>query len=98
MGDFGSRPDDVMFIGKCDEVVRDLCRELGWEEELDNLWAETESSVLLEGEEVSDETKVDGKETEEAETKILLEAIETGLSRISIGRKQPAATVGGRIL
>ncbi|KAK0487748.1 DHS-like NAD/FAD-binding domain-containing protein [Armillaria novae-zelandiae] len=42
VGDLGRRPDDVLLLGKCDEVVKDLCRELGWEEELMNLWAETE--------------------------------------------------------
>ncbi len=42
VGDLGHRPDDVLLLGKCDEVVKDLCRELGWEEELMNLWAETE--------------------------------------------------------
>jgi NAD+-dependent protein deacetylase SIR2 len=42
VGDIGHRPDDVVILGKCDEVVRRLCRELGWEEDLDSLWAATE--------------------------------------------------------
>ncbi|EMD39911.1 hypothetical protein CERSUDRAFT_112158 [Gelatoporia subvermispora B] len=42
VGDFGTRPDDVILLGKCDEVVQDLCRELGWEDELNEAWAETE--------------------------------------------------------
>ncbi|KAK0202078.1 class I sirtuins SIR2 family protein [Desarmillaria ectypa] len=41
VGDLGRRPDDVLLLGKCDEVVRDLCRELGWEEELMSFWEET---------------------------------------------------------
>lgn len=41
VGDFGNRADDVVLLGKCDEIVRDLCRELGWEEELMRLWEET---------------------------------------------------------
>ncbi|OBZ71190.1 NAD-dependent protein deacetylase hst2-1 [Grifola frondosa] len=44
-GDIGSRPDDVVLLGKCDDVVRDLCRELGWEQELDKAWAETASAL-----------------------------------------------------
>ncbi|KZT12086.1 NAD-dependent deacetylase sirtuin-2 [Laetiporus sulphureus 93-53] len=46
VGDFGSRPDDVICLGKCDHVVRELCKELGWEEELDAAWKETENSVV----------------------------------------------------
>ncbi|KAK0244512.1 DHS-like NAD/FAD-binding domain-containing protein, partial [Armillaria nabsnona] len=29
VGHLGRRPDDVLLLGKCDEVVKDLCRELG---------------------------------------------------------------------
>ncbi|KAF8810218.1 NAD-dependent deacetylase sirtuin-2 [Phlegmacium glaucopus] len=46
VGDFGSRADDVILLGKCDETVRELCKELGWENELLRLWEETEASVL----------------------------------------------------
>ncbi|KAF8830956.1 hypothetical protein HHX47_DHR1000091 [Lentinula edodes] len=45
VGDFGSRADDVILLGKCDEIVRELCKELGWEEELMSLWAETAYST-----------------------------------------------------
>jgi len=48
VGDFGSRTDDVVLLGKCDDIVRDLCKELGWEDELARLWAETEDSVITE--------------------------------------------------
>ncbi|KAJ3002929.1 hypothetical protein NUW54_g5583 [Trametes sanguinea] len=41
-GDIGTRPDDVVLLGRCDEIIRDLCRELGWEQELDREWAKTE--------------------------------------------------------
>lgn len=43
-GDIGSRPDDIILLGKTDDVVRDLCAELGddWAEELDAMWKETE--------------------------------------------------------
>ncbi|KAG1731808.1 DHS-like NAD/FAD-binding domain-containing protein [Suillus paluster] len=40
-----NKPDDVLLLGKCDEVVRELCRELGWEEELDAAWEKTKDSL-----------------------------------------------------
>jgi NAD+-dependent protein deacetylase SIR2 len=46
VGDFGSRADDVILLGKCDEIVTELCKELGWKEELLRLWEQTEASVL----------------------------------------------------
>ncbi len=46
VGSFGSRSDDVALLGKCDEVVRDLCKALGWEDELNKLWDETKASVV----------------------------------------------------
>lgn len=41
VGDLGQRADDVLLLGKCDEVIRDLCKELGWEQELMTFWEET---------------------------------------------------------
>lgn len=41
-GDIGTRADDVLLLGKCDAIIRDLCRELGWEDTLDREWAKTE--------------------------------------------------------
>ncbi|PSR83861.1 hypothetical protein PHLCEN_2v5570 [Hermanssonia centrifuga] len=51
-GDIGSRPDDVVLLGKTDEIVRDLCKELGddWLEELEALWKETEKYTSQETE------------------------------------------------
>lgn len=37
VGEF-DRTDDMVFLGRCDNVVRELCRELGWEEELEKKW------------------------------------------------------------
>jgi len=50
VGNFSSREDDVLLLGKCDEKVRELCQELGWEKELDELWKETEGSLEVEEE------------------------------------------------
>lgn len=46
VGDFGSRADDVILLGKCDEIVTELCKELEWEQELLQLWEKTEATVL----------------------------------------------------
>ncbi|KAF8651969.1 hypothetical protein AX16_004612 [Volvariella volvacea WC 439] len=76
VGDFGSRRNDYILIGKCDEVVEQLVRELGWWEELMELWEATKDSVesfedLLveegggkdeEGEEKSEETQSEENE------------------------------------
>jgi len=40
-GDIGSWLDDVVALGDCDSVVRELCEELGWGDELEQLWGET---------------------------------------------------------
>lgn len=40
-GSLGSRADDVLLLGDCDDGVRDLARACGWLEELEALWAKT---------------------------------------------------------
>jgi len=45
VGDFGHRASDVICLGKCDEIVQELARELGWEEELLAAWESTAGSV-----------------------------------------------------
>ena len=37
-GGIGSRPDDVVLLGDCDEKVRALAEACGWLEELETLW------------------------------------------------------------
>ncbi|KIW80338.1 hypothetical protein Z517_06953 [Fonsecaea pedrosoi CBS 271.37] len=41
VGSIGSRPDDVLLLGDCDEGVRRFADALGWRDELENLWAST---------------------------------------------------------
>lgn len=48
VGDFGDQPDDVILLGQCDEVVKQLCQELGWEKELSRLWEKTAYSMEVE--------------------------------------------------
>lgn len=44
-GQIGSRPDDVFFLGDCDEQVRKLADALGWRDELEALWKEVAPSA-----------------------------------------------------
>jgi len=45
VGDFGSREDDIILLGRCDDIIRDLAKELGWDEDLEKEWAATASLV-----------------------------------------------------
>lgn len=45
VGDFGSRPDDVIELGDCDSGVRKLADALGWADELEELWLEVGGKV-----------------------------------------------------
>jgi NAD-dependent histone deacetylase SIR2 len=45
VGDFGSRLDDVMILGDCDEGVRKLADTLGWRDELESKWLEVSGKV-----------------------------------------------------
>ncbi|KZF22349.1 silent information regulator protein Sir2p [Xylona heveae TC161] len=42
VGSMGSRPDDVLILGDCDAGVRRLASALGWLDELEALWKETD--------------------------------------------------------
>ena len=41
VGGFGSRADDVVLLGNCDDGVRRLASALGWLDELEELWSST---------------------------------------------------------
>lgn len=41
VGAIGSRPDDVLLLGDCDEGVRKLAEACGWLEELEEAWRRT---------------------------------------------------------
>lgn len=38
VGEMGTRPDDVLVLGECDDGIRKLADALGWREELEELW------------------------------------------------------------
>jgi len=87
VGNFGSRPDDLVLLGACDDIVRDICRELGWEEELDGLWQKTEASVLTQPmREPKAEKEEKLKDTEEGPSD--LEAVEAQLSQLSVSNEK----------
>ncbi|KLJ09773.1 NAD-dependent histone deacetylase SIR2 [Blastomyces silverae] len=52
VGGLGTRPDDVLLLGECDDGVLKLAEALGWREELEALWAQTnpEKAGLMEEE------------------------------------------------
>ncbi|XP_006462857.1 hypothetical protein AGABI2DRAFT_224508 [Agaricus bisporus var. bisporus H97] len=59
VGDFSHRTDDVLLLGRCDEMVRELCQELGWEEDLDELWKDTENSIEKDEDDEDDEDRAE---------------------------------------
>jgi len=93
VGDFGARADDVILLGSCDEVVRNLCKELGWEDDLVQLWNETEASVLIAPHAEADipETHEENSKKDEEKRKenpAVLEAIEARLAKLSMNQEQ----------
>jgi NAD-dependent histone deacetylase SIR2 len=68
VGGIGSGKNDLVLLGKCDDIIRDLAKELGWEEELDKEWAATAGSLDIyeatpdaptEAKDLTDEAKLD---------------------------------------
>jgi NAD-dependent histone deacetylase SIR2 len=49
VGGIGSGKNDLVLLGKCDDIIRDLAKALGWEEELDKAWAATAASLENDG-------------------------------------------------
>ena len=73
-GDLGTRRDDVLLLGKCDDVVKDLATELGWLKELKESWAETRTTLdnpppTDETEEEPEDQAPEAEETEEEKLK-----------------------------
>lgn len=79
VGDIGRRRNDLVLLGKCDEVVSLLCKKLGWEEELLKLWEETESVVMAKNDKSSDKEST-AELGIEAEVEALTSAVEQSLA------------------
>lgn len=97
-GDIGSRADDVLLLGKCDEVVRELCQALGddWVEDLDAAWKETEKyakkeeegeTKQVEGLAGGESTAVTKDEEVLAESKLLHDEVEKLTQQIETALK-----------
>ncbi|KAG2121755.1 Sir2 family histone deacetylase Hst2 [Suillus clintonianus] len=71
-----NKPNDMLFLGKCDDVVRELCKELGWEEELGAAWEKTKYSLEA-GEE---EPEPEPEETVEDEVEKITKDLEQTLN------------------
>ncbi|KAF8305936.1 Sir2 family transcription regulator [Clavulina sp. PMI_390] len=80
VGGIGREPTDVVHLGPCDQGVRDLCELMGWESELEDLWALTAlpspSSPSLEE---ASKTKAERDAELEKELEKISEAIEASL-------------------
>lgn len=46
VGGLGSRSDDVLLLGDCDTGVRKLAKAVGWEDDLEELWAKTDPEYV----------------------------------------------------
>ncbi|PCH40120.1 NAD-dependent deacetylase sirtuin-2 [Wolfiporia cocos MD-104 SS10] len=87
VGDFGSRSDDVIILDKCDNVVRALAKELGWEEEFDAAWQETENSLDPDEEIPSVVRSGQRNKTEEQQLKDDVEEISEAIAQVAIEPK-----------
>ncbi|KAJ7143548.1 class I sirtuins SIR2 family protein [Mycena crocata] len=88
VGSIGKRPNDVVLLGKCDDIVRKLCSKLGWEAELDALWAKTEAKAAWEDtstepeqDEHEDEDEGDRADKEETTAEDVVGAITDAIGR-----------------
>ncbi|KIP08947.1 hypothetical protein PHLGIDRAFT_29303 [Phlebiopsis gigantea 11061_1 CR5-6] len=101
-GDIGTRADDVLLLGKTDEVARELCEALGedWVEELDAMWKETEkyAGKPAETDEQAAEAKKDTRATERdelAQAKMLHDEVDKLTQEVEralqIGHVEPRA-------
>ncbi|KAF9524270.1 DHS-like NAD/FAD-binding domain-containing protein [Crepidotus variabilis] len=88
VGDFGSRTDDVILLGKCDEIVLELCQSLDWEKDLNRLWELTKASVVTEPEEEVEESKSEElpepKSAHPRDNLEILAAVEARLAKMSV--------------
>lgn len=70
-GEIGTKRDDVIMLGTCDNGVRRLARELGWEVELEKLYKDIQGA--------EEKVKVLSDETIEEEVRRLTEEVEREL-------------------
>jgi NAD-dependent histone deacetylase SIR2 len=71
VGHLGTRPDDVLELGSCDESMRKLAAELGWGDELEALWR-----GVVGDEEAERQLKSQGTKNKEAQDEVEKLALE----------------------
>jgi len=81
-GGIGGRADDVLLLGGCDEGVRKLAKELGWAEELEEVWRLVGGGSGDKKVEAEAERSEDTEPVESIDAKVgrLTEEVERGLS------------------
>jgi len=89
----GSRPDDVLFLGDCDDGVRRFADALGWREEVEALWAETDPNK---GKRAIDEHPKTRDEKVKDEVEKLTEEIDRALNLSSEHRQFVSQSLGER--
>jgi NAD-dependent histone deacetylase SIR2 len=86
VGGLGSRPDDVLLLGDIDANVRKFAKAMGWDEELEALWEETNPDVKSrEAEDVPPQTR---DERLQDEVDRLTEEVERSLTLTSAYEKR----------
>jgi NAD+-dependent protein deacetylase SIR2 len=66
-GTLGTRADDVLYLGDCDDGVRQLAKACGWWEELEAKWVKTKATDMDDVAEPEPEKTTDQKVKEEVE-------------------------------
>ncbi|OAA54939.1 SIR2 family histone deacetylase [Cordyceps fumosorosea ARSEF 2679] len=76
VGQIGTRPDDVLSLGPCDDGIRQLAADLGWGEELEKMWR-----GIVGDEEAERQLRSQQERTKEVDEEVqrLTEDIETAL-------------------
>lgn len=59
VGEIGSRREDVVWLGECDDGVMELAKGLGWWEEMEAIWKEARGNVDLDERVLNDDTLED---------------------------------------
>lgn len=86
VGSLGYRPDDVLALGECDEGVRELARELGWEVELEKVWRDVVGDEEAERQIARGKKKEEGKDELEGEVRRMTDEVEERLKEVKMAK------------
>ena len=93
VGTLGGRPDDVLVLGPCDAGVKQFAEELGWLDELNELWAKIVGDEEVARQRLRQESPAqDLKMLDEEIVESLLESVEgMSLKDYAAGKEQEPA-------